>query len=223
MISTFSRHIATVTSLSLLALSPLQLTAQPSPARTKTRHCSNPGGGKRRRPEGATLFRPRGLRERLPRLDCEARYPDDQGREGQRGLGPRDLQGLHRRRQGRARHGEPEPVAPCPAQHAQRPVQGDRPHLPGARLRPVEHDHHRGQDRADRHRSADLHRDRQGRARPLLPAPAAEAGGGRHLHPQPRRPLRRRARRRRRGGREGAARSRSSPRQVSWRTRSART
>jgi hypothetical protein len=40
------------------------------------------------------------------------------------------------------------------------------PHLPGARLRPVEHQLHRGQDGLDRLRPAHLHRDRQGGLRP---------------------------------------------------------
>ena len=59
---------------------------------------------------------------------------------------------------------QPEPVAQCPAQHAVRPLQGHRPHLPGARLRPVEHHLHPGRHRLDRVRSADL--DRRPRRRP---------------------------------------------------------
>ena len=46
-----------------------------------------------------------------------------------------------------ARHGQPQPVAAGAAQHEQRPVPGDRPHLPGARLRHLQHDDHRGRPR----------------------------------------------------------------------------
>ena len=46
-----------------------------------------------------------------------------------------------------------------------------------------------------RHRSADLHRDGGGRAGAVPRASRRPAGRRRHLHPQPRRPLRRRARR----------------------------
>ena len=63
-----------------------------------------------------------------------------------------------------------------------------------------------GRPRRHRHRSADLHRDRPCRPRALPAAPRPQAGDGRDLQPQPRRPLRRRARRRRRGGREGRQR-----------------
>ena len=43
--------------------------------------------------------------------------------------------------------GQPEPVAAGAAQREQRAVPGDRPHLPGARLRHLQHDDHRGQTR----------------------------------------------------------------------------
>ena len=60
-------------------------------------------------------------------------------------------------------------------------------------------------------------------ARALLHAPAEEAGGRGDLHPQPRRPLRRRARRDRRGRRQGGQGRRSSRPTASWRRCRART
>ncbi len=71
-----------------------------------------------------------------------------------------------------------------------------------------------GSARRHRHRSADLRRDRPRRPRALLPAPRPQAGDGRDLQPQPRRPFRRRARRRRRGRREGRQRRHHRPRQL---------
>ena len=46
----------------------------------------------------------------------------------------------------RPRHGEPEPVAPGPAAGQGRPVRGGARHLPGARLRPLEHHFVEGDD-----------------------------------------------------------------------------
>ena len=54
-----------------------------------------------------------------------------------------------RRGQGAANR-QPQPVAPRHAQCPDRPVQGDRRHLPVARLRHGEHDADRRQDRLDR-------------------------------------------------------------------------
>ena len=60
-----------------------------------------------------------------------------------------------------------------------------------------------GDTRPDPDRSADHRRGRPRRPRALLRASAEEAGRRGDLHPQPRRPLRRRARRDRRGRRQG--------------------
>ena len=68
------------------------------------------------------------------------------------------------------------------------------------------------------------HRDRGGRRSALYrAAPRRPPGHRRHLHPQPRRPLRRRVRRRDPGRRRRRARARSSPRRASSSTRSRRT
>ena len=75
-------------------------------------------------------------------------------------------------------------------------LRGRRGHLPGARTRPLEHHLRRGRHRRHRHRPAHLDRDRGGRARAVPRAPRRPAGRRGHLHPQPRRPLRRRLRRR---------------------------
>ena len=58
---------------------------------------------------------------------------------------------------------QPEPVAAGAAQRHPRPVRGHRRHLPGARLRHLQHDADRGPDRLDRGRPADRARDRRGR------------------------------------------------------------
>ena len=92
-------------------------------------------------------------------------------------------------------HGASQPVAAEPAVRQAGALRGGGGHLPGPRSRPVQHQLHRGRHRRHRHRSADLHRDGGGRAG-ALPRPSRRpAGRRRHLHPQPRRPLRRRARR----------------------------
>ena len=93
-----------------------------------------------------------------------------QGRERQPIWDPQQVR-LHQGRPGRAGHGQPQPLAPIPAHRHLGPVQGRGRHLPGSRLRPVEHDHRRGQHGHHRHRPADLDRDRQGGAGPVLPAP----------------------------------------------------
>ena len=54
----------------------------------------------------------------------------------------------------RARHRQPQPVAPGPADGEARPLQGHRPHLAGARLRPRQHHLRQGRHRLDRHRHA---------------------------------------------------------------------
>ena len=90
-----------------------------------------------------------------------------------------------------------------PAQHAVRPVQGARPHLPGARLRPVQHHLRPGRHGLDRVRSADLGGDREGGLRAGHAAPRQAAGRRRGLQPLARRSLRRRARHRRRSRRQG--------------------
>ena len=111
--------------------------------------------------------------------------------------------------------GASQPVAAEPAVRQAGPLRGGRGHLPGARLRPVEHQLHRGRHRCHRHRSADLDRDRGRGARPVPRPPRRPARRRRHLHPQPRRSFRRRARRddagrRRRGQGRGASRRRTS-------------
>ncbi len=79
-------------------------------------------------------------------------------------------------------------------------------------------------DRRDRrHRPTRLRRDRRGGARPLPRAPRRASRHRPGLHPQPRRPLRRRQGRRLRRRRSRPAASRSSPRPASSTTRSART
>ena len=55
---------------------------------------------------------------------------------------------------GRARDGQPEPVAAVAAGGHGRPVRGGARHLPGPRLRPVEHHLRRGRHRRPRHRPA---------------------------------------------------------------------
>ena len=92
-------------------------------------------------------------------------------------------------------HGASQPVAAEPAVRQAGPLRGGRGHLPGPRSRPVQHQLHRGRHRDHRHRSADLHRDGGGRAGAVSRASRRPAGRRRHLHPQPRRPFRRRARR----------------------------
>ena len=129
-----------------------------------------------------------------------------QGRRRPGRVGQRRLR-IPRRR--RADIGAPQPVAAVELVRQAGSLRGRRGHLPGPRPRPVQHQLHRGRHRHHRHRPADLHRD--GRRRPG-PVPHAPRGAPRRrgdLHPQPRRPLRRRARRhhagrRRRGQGRGA-------------------
>ena len=82
--------------------------------------------------------------------------------EGRRGVGPRELQGIHQFRQASARHRQPEPVAQRAAQHAVWAVQGDAtastrfaattfPTSPSSKVIP-----------ADRLRSADFRGDGEG-------------------------------------------------------------
>ena len=128
---------------------------------------------------------------------------------------PRDPGGRHRprvlghdtlrlRRRGRARHGEPEPLASGEAQQHPRTLRGRRRDLPGQGLRPLERVLPARRDGLDRGRSAHLRgsgaRGARARERDARRAPR----GGRDLHPQPRRSLRGRARRRiARGRRRG--------------------
>ena len=74
-----------------------------------------------------------------------------------------------------ARHGQPEPLAAVAAHQHQRPVRGDRRHLPGPQPGPLEHDDHRGHGGHHRRRSADLGGDGEGRHRPLLRSTAARS------------------------------------------------
>ncbi len=117
----------------------------------------------------------------------------------------------------------PEPLAAEPAEPDRRPLRAGAGLLPAARLRPLEHARGRGRGGDRRDRPAGLRRDRGGGARPLPRAPRRAPGHRPDLHPQPRRPLRRRQGRRLRRGGRGAAASRSSPPPASSTTRSART
>ena len=124
---------------------------------------------------------------------------------GQGGLEPGALRLPVRGRSAADRRSQP--VAAVAAQHASRPVRGGARRLSGARARHRQHDADRGRQRRDRGGYADLDRGRARRDGALLPAPRQAAGGRRHLHPHPHRPLGRRARRARRrdaGRRQGA-------------------
>ena len=103
--------------------------------------------------------------------------------------------------------GASEPLASGAAAGDPRPVRGRSRHLPGPRLRPVEHAPDRGREGRDRRRPADLDRDGRRRAGALPQASRRPARHGAAVQPQPRRPLRRRPRdprrRRARGGRAG--------------------
>ena len=150
------------------------------------------------------------FRRRRPGIHRRARAVRRQGGRRPGGVGQRRLRVPERRC---ADDGAPQPVAAEPAVRQAGPLRGGRGHLPGPRPRPVQHQLHRGRHRDHRHRPADLHRDRGGRAG-AVPRPSRRPAGRRgHLHPQPRRPLRRRARRddagrRRRGqGRDHRARA----------------
>ena len=109
------------------------------------------------------------------------------GRPGR--VGQRHLRVPRGRRPG---HREPQPVAPVDAGGHRRPLRGGVRPVPGAGNGPVEHQLRGGRHGRDRHRSADLHRDRRGGFGALPRAPRRPAGHRRHLHPLPRRPLRRR-------------------------------
>ena len=178
----------------------------------------------RRQPQGrrvAAARRPAGLRGRQARLRRHRRPAGDQGPGGPQRVGHERVR-LHRRRCAADR--EPEPVAAGQAERPSRPVQGGRRHLPGARLRPLEHDGHRRPHGLDRRRSADDHRDGGGGAwhwsrKHLGDKPVV----GGDLHAQPRRPLRRRRRPCCPKTRSQPPRSRSSRRRVSWKRRPART
>ena len=101
----------------------------------------------------------------------------------------------------------PEPVAAVAAQHEPRTVRGGARRLSGARARHRQHDADRGRQRRDRGGYADLDRGRARGDGALFQPSRQAAGGGRHLHPHPYRPLGRRARRARRrdaGRRQGA-------------------
>ncbi len=87
------------------------------------------GGDQGRQPEGPAepaVRRQGGLRGRQARLHRRPRNAHDQECDKGSGLGPRAVQDVHRRRQAGAGHGQSEPVAQRPAQHAARPVQGAR-------------------------------------------------------------------------------------------------
>ena len=75
-----------------------------------------------------------------------------------------------------ARHRQPEPLAPEPAQPHRRPLRAGAGLLPAARLRPLEHARGRGRRGHRRDRPAGLRRDRRRRARPLPRAPRRAPG-----------------------------------------------
>ena len=99
-----------------------------------------------------------------------------------------------------SRHGPPEPLAPGPAGGEAGPLRGVRRDLPGPRARPVEYDAGGGRHRGDRHRPPHQRRDGCRRARPVPLPPGGAPGDRGHLHPCPRRPLRRCPRRARGSG-----------------------
>ncbi len=143
---------------------------------------------------GSPVRRHGRLRRRGPRT---RRPPARQWRHHRRrrpgGVGPVAVRLRARRR--RAGHRPPEPVEAGAAAGRGRSVRGDRGRLSGAVSRSVQHRLHRGRHRHRRGGPPHLGRDGPRRARPL-PGPSwRSAGRRRHLHPQPRRPLRRRARR----------------------------
>ena len=143
----------------------------------------------------------------------------------------RGEEGLHRRAAVQADHGRRRPrrlghgqlpvaavgqglrehpsvaAAPGRAEHGLRPLRGGAgPHLPGARLRPRQHQLHQGRHRLDRVRSADRAGNRPRRARAHQREARQAPGGRRRLLALARGPLRRRARRGgrgRRGERQG--------------------
>ena len=96
--------------------------------------------------------------------------------------------------------GQPEPLAPGPAERRARPLRGARRRLPGARRGHLQHHLRGGREGLGRGRRADHGRDRARRARPRDRAPRRAPGQRGDLHPQPHRPLRRPARNRDRGG-----------------------
>lgn len=85
----------------------------------------------------------------------------------------------------------PQPLAPGTAQQHCGPVQGNRPHLPDPRLRPVQHEHHRGRHRTDHNGPVGVDGSGQCRPRPVLQAPTPQACSVGDLHPLPRGPFRR--------------------------------
>ena len=145
-------------------------------------------------PGGSRLSAVRGsgrLRGRSARSDRPPRHTHHQERKRRCRLGPRGLQAVHRPRQTRAGHGEPQLVAQRTALHAVRPLQGGRPDLPGSRLRPLQYHLRAGRYRLYRVRPADLDRDRQGRLRPGLAAPGPKARTRGRSQSLSHRPLRR--------------------------------
>ena len=153
------------------------------------------------RPQGrAAVRRQARLRRGEEGLHRRAALQADHGRRGPRRLGHGELP-VAALRPGLPEH-PPVAAAPGRAQHELGPLRGGSgPHLPGARLRPRQHQLHQGRHRLDRLRPADRRGDRAGRA----PADQREAGQApgrrRRLLAFARGPLGRRARRRGRGGR----------------------
>ena len=76
----------------------------------------------------------------------------------------------------RAADGEPEPVAPGPAQPGARPLRAGARAVPGAGLRHLQHQPGRGRDRLDRDRPADVDGDGPGGDGPRARAPRRPAG-----------------------------------------------
>ncbi len=89
----------------------------------------------------------------------------------------------------------PELVAPGPTRVTPRPVRGGARHLPGSRLRHLEHDRDRRRQGRHRHRSAHLDGVRGRGIGAVSQEPGRPAGDRADLHPFARRPLRRCSRR----------------------------
>ena len=140
---------------------PRRTSPRPARMRRATPPRARDAGAQRRRRGVAAARRSAGLRGRAARARRRRRRRRDRRAPTARRSGTRPRTP--------SSHGDapasvnPEPVAAGEAQRHPRPLRGHRRRLPGARLRPLEHDAHRGQDRLDRRRPAHLARDRRAR------------------------------------------------------------
>lgn len=162
---------------------------------------SDDRGRPSRPPVGPSFRRHPGFRRRGSRIHRQAKSLRRQGRRRARRVGQRRLRLPYR---GCSDDGAPQPVAAVDAGRQTGSLRGGhggrgdgrrcQRHLSGARLRPVQHHLRRGRHRHHRDRPVGVHR---GRCRGVgaLPRTSRQPRGPRgDLHPQPRRPLRRRAR-----------------------------